>query len=60
MIIISKKRILAICGMVIMAIFAFVLQTSNINKNTLQTTMLPISNKVIVLNAKHPRYLLIR
>lgn len=53
MIVLSKKRILVITSMVIVALFAFVIQTAQVNKNTVPTVALPISNKVIVLDAGH-------
>lgn len=53
MIILSKKRILLITSMVIVALFAFVIQTAQVNENTVPTVALPVSNKVIVLDAGH-------
>ena len=52
MIIISKKRIAIISGIILLAVFAFTFQTANLN-NTVQTVSLPVSNKVIVLDAGH-------
>ncbi len=52
MIIISKKRIAIISGILLLAVFAFTFQTANLN-NTVQTVSLPVSNKVIVLDAGH-------
>ena len=52
MIIISKKRIAIISGILLLAVFAFTFQTASLN-NTVQTVSLPVSNKVIVLDAGH-------
>ena len=51
MIILSKKRILLVVGTLAVAMFAFVFQTANVNKSV-QTVALPVSNKVIVLDAR--------
>ena len=51
MIILSKKRILLVIGMLAVAMFVFVFQTANVNKSV-QTVALPVSNKVIVLDAR--------
>lgn len=52
MIIISKKRIAIISGILLLAVFAFTFQTASLN-NTVQTVSLPVSSKVIVLDAGH-------
>ena len=52
MIILSKKRILLVVGTLAVAMFVFVFQTANVNKSV-QTVALPVSNKVIVLDAGH-------
>ncbi len=52
MIIISKKRIAIISGILLLAVFAFTFQTASLD-NTVQTVSLPVSNKVIVLDAGH-------
>ena len=52
MIILSKKRILVISTCVFASIFAFVLQTSKL-ENTVQTVALPVSSKIIVIDAGH-------
>ena len=52
MIILSKKRIGTITAILLVALFAFTLQTANLN-NTVQTVSLPVSNKVIVVDAGH-------
>lgn len=53
MIVLSKKRILLITSMVVVALFAFVIQTAQVNKDIVPTVALPVSNKVIVLDAGH-------
>ena len=56
MIIINKKRILFITSIVFTSIFifTFVLQTAKFYKqSTVPTVSLPVSNKVIVLDAGH-------
>jgi len=52
MIILSKKRILTVLGMLIMAMFVFMIQRADTNK-TIQTVALPVSEKVIVIDAGH-------
>lgn len=52
MIILSKKRIISIICLVIIGMFAFMLQTANVNR-TLETVSFPVTNKVIVLDAGH-------
>ena len=51
MIILSKKRIMIVIGTVMLAMFVFIFQTASVNK-TVQTVALPVSNKVIVLDAR--------
>ena len=53
MIVLSKKRILLITSMVLVALFSFVIQNAQVNKNIVPTVALPVSNKVIVLDAGH-------
>ena len=56
MIIISKKRIYMALSMVILALFAFSFKIANENKinlTTVQTSTVPVSNKVIVIDAGH-------
>jgi len=50
MIILSKKRLALISSMALIALFTFVFQTAN---KTVETVSLPVSNKVIVLDAGH-------
>ena len=52
MIVLSKKRIMIVIGTVMIAMFAFVFQTAKVD-NTVETVALPVSNKVIVLDAGH-------
>ena len=52
MIILSKKRLIIISGILMLAIFVFSFQIASFN-NTVQTVSLPVSNKVIVLDAGH-------
>ena len=52
MIILSKKRIGTITAILLVALFAFTFQTAKLN-NTVQTVSLPVSNKVIVVDAGH-------
>lgn len=53
MIILSKKRIMIVASVIMVALFAFALQTGTRNTNVVQTVALPVSNKVIVLDAGH-------
>lgn len=52
MIILSKKRIMIITSILIVATLVFSIQTAKLNETT-QTVALPVSNKVIVLDAGH-------
>lgn len=52
MIILNKKRLLAMISMVCVAIFAFSFQIAKEEK-TVATIALPVSNKVIVIDAGH-------
>lgn len=51
MIVISKKRILVITSLMFASVLAFIAQNSKI-ENTMQTVALPVSNKVVVLDAR--------
>lgn len=55
MIILDRKRILAALSISAVAIFAFTFQIANEKNtiNTVQTVALPVSNKVIVIDAGH-------
>lgn len=52
MIVLNKRRVMIIMSMIVIATFAFTLQTAKVN-NTVQTVALPVSNKVIVIDAGH-------
>lgn len=52
MIVLSRKRILLVISMVFVSVFVFILHTST-TQETVQTVALPVSNKVIVLDAGH-------
>lgn len=52
MIVLSKKRIYIMLSMIIVATLAFFFKIADKNK-TVQTVALPVSNKVIVLDAGH-------
>lgn len=52
MIIINRKRLITVTGLLLIAIFAFTFQKADLNK-TVPTVSLPVSNKVIVLDAGH-------
>lgn len=56
MIILSRKRIYLTLSLVIVALFAFsfkIAGNKTVNNNTVETAALPISNKVIVIDAGH-------
>lgn len=53
MIILSKKRIMIVASVIMVALFTFAIQTNTNNTNVVQTVALPVSNKVIVLDAGH-------
>ena len=52
MIVISRKRILFIASILCVSVFAFSLNTYS-SKKTVETVALPVSNKVIVIDAGH-------
>lgn len=52
MIILSKKRIIIIASTIMVALFAFTVQSEKKN-NAIQTVTLPVTNKVVVLDAGH-------
>ena len=54
MILLPKKRILFIILVVFVSVFTYFLGTEDINK-TIQTVSLPVTNKVVVLDAGHGR-----
>ena len=54
MIILSKKRITMILGCVLVGLFTFMIQKTQINEGkTIETVTLPISNKTIIVDAGH-------
>lgn len=54
MIVISKKRILAVIGCVFVCIFVITcIDGKRLNEPSLPTVSLPVTNKVIVLDAGH-------
>ena len=53
MIVLSKKRIMIVTSVVMVALCTFALQTNTRNTNVVQTVALAVSNKVIVLDAGH-------
>ena len=53
MIILSKKRIMIVASVIMVALFVFAIQANTKNTNVVQTVALPVSNKVIVLDAGH-------
>ena len=54
MLVITKKKILLVSSLVMIFLFTFVIQIGNIkNTDTIPTVSLPVTNKVIVLDAGH-------
>ncbi len=62
MIVIHKRKILLILGIVVMFIFTYIITGYNISNNkvnndmdikTVQTVALPVDNKVIIIDAGH-------
>lgn len=53
MIVLSKKRIMVVASGIMVALFVFAIQTNTKNANAVQTVALPVSNKIIVLDAGH-------
>ncbi len=51
MIILNKKRLLTIASMILIAVFAFTFQKAQVG-NTVQTMTLPVSGKIIVIDAR--------
>ena len=52
MIILNKKRILLILGVVVISMFVFTIQVAQTEKSV-PTVALPVSNKTIVIDAGH-------
>lgn len=59
MIILNKKRLILIITCVFVSIFTFML-TNFKESDIIETVNLPVSGKIIVLDAGHPRYFLTR
>ena len=55
MIVLSKKRLMLILSMICVSITVFILTDNILYKETVETVNLPVSNKVIVLDAGHRR-----
>lgn len=53
MILLTKKRIFIILSSIIFSITTFLFFTTDTNIETVETVALPVSNKVIVLDAGH-------
>lgn len=53
MIVFSRKRIMLILSIIFISTFCFTLNETNRQEETIQTVALPISNKVIVIDAGH-------
>jgi len=54
MVILDKKRIATLTSLIVVSTFVFVFQTAQ-NEKTVETVALPVTNKVIVLDAGHRR-----
>lgn len=53
MIIISKKRLIAITSVLCVSLTVFMLKDSFLQSEIIETVNLPVSNKVIVIDAGH-------
>ena len=53
MIILSKKRLMLILSMICISVTVFMFTDTIMYKETVETVNLPVSNKVIVLDAGH-------
>jgi N-acetylmuramoyl-L-alanine amidase len=53
MIVLNKKRLILIVSMVCFSLTAFMVKDSFTNNKIVETVNLPVSNKVIVLDAGH-------
>lgn len=51
MIVLNKKRLIAMLSMIFISIFAFSFQVAQ-DETTVETVSLPVSNKVIVIDAR--------
>ena len=52
MIILSKRRILTLIGLIFIGLISFFIQTNGNKKDIIPVMALPASNKVIVLDAR--------
>lgn len=53
MVIINKKRISFIIIMLVITVFGYTITNNKTNQNTITVSNLPVSNKVIILDAGH-------
>lgn len=53
MIILSKKRIIKLMSLITICLMVCVIQTAKTDNKTVQTVTLPVTNKVIVIDAGH-------
>lgn len=53
MLILKKQRLIITLNLIILSLFACMYSIASQEKNTVSTVALPISNKVIVLDAGH-------
>lgn len=53
MIILSKKRIINLLTILTICLTICLVQTTTINEDTVETVTLPVTNKVIVIDAGH-------
>lgn len=52
MVILDKKRLATVASLIMVSTFVFVFQTAQVEQ-TVETVALPVTNKVIVLDAGH-------
>ena len=53
MIILDRKRLKIILGILAVSLFVFTFQKASLRDNSIETMSLPVTNKVIVLDAGH-------
>lgn len=53
MILLTKKRLFIILSGIVLSITTFLFFTTNTNIESIETVALPVSNKVIILDAGH-------
>ncbi|MCI9017116.1 MAG: hypothetical protein HFJ53_08170 [Clostridia bacterium] len=56
MIVLNKKRVILVLSCVFVAIFTYMFSTELNRSETIQTVSLPVSNKVVVLDARTSEY----